>query len=63
MTSSIDFEPFTSPLENLDAISLELKKNFSTEYDVKMKLCSEGMEIITNTYEMISEFKFSSELG
>ena len=28
-----------------------------------MKLCAEGMEIVTNTYEIISEFKFTSELG
>ena len=44
-------------------IGSKLQRNISVEHDMKVKLCTEGMEAITNTYEIISEFKYSSELG
>ena len=29
ISSSIDFDPFTSPIESLDEINIDLKRNFS----------------------------------
>lgn len=48
ITASVDLEPFISSIESFDEINIGLKRSFNSEYETKMRLCSDAMETVSN---------------